>query len=294
MPVLGDESLAYRIYQTSSIGSARASWEVYAIRIREGDLLISVNGYGLAGSLGFEEVFALSTITVERPRRALPIPMPTRTPVPSPIAEATPPPVPTLGAAVLPVASYRAYRSAVGGTVFVVGEAMNRGGSPAARVQIAVSLLDERGNVLATANVNAAHLAVVPPGGRYPFRMMVDRVPRDWSEVRIQIQGLDAAGEPARYTALQAEALTQVQPALSGDGFGLAGDVANTGQAAAHGVRVVGVAYDSQGRVLDVAVTLAKLDLIEPGHKAPFALIWGGVLTNAPYRYEIFLEGQPG
>ena len=187
-----------------------------------------------------------------------------------------------------------AWYVSVGTSAVVVGEARNRGSGPATRVQIAVSLLDGTGKVIAAANVNAAQLAVVPPGGIYPFRVMVDRVPRDWSEVRIQLQPLSADGAPAIHTDLRAEGVTLVPPVVGADGFGLAGDVVNTGASSARAVRVVAVAYDSQGGVRDVAVTSAKLDPIGPGGRAPFMLVWGGVLTNAPFRYEILLEGRPG
>lgn len=294
MPDLGDESLAVAINQTATLGSARASWVVYAIRIRQADLLISVNGYGLTGSLGFDEVLDLARVVLSQPRKSLPIPQPTATPAPSPVAQATPTPTQALGEADLEVQSYRAYRAPVGSAVIVVGEARNRGNGPAARVQIAVSLVDGEGKVIAAGSVNAAQLSTVPPGGRYPFRVMVDRVSRDWSEVRIQIQPLSDEGAPARYTALQAEGVNVVPPAQSAEGYGLAGDVVNGGSSSARGVRVVAVAYDGQGRVLDVAVTTPKLDPIAPGGRAPFALVWDGVLTAPPYRYELFLDAQPG
>ncbi len=294
MPNLGDESVAVVIKQTATIGTAQATWVVYAIRIREANLLISVNGYGLAGSLGFDEVLALARVVLSQPRKSLPNPLPTPTPAPTTVAEATPTPTPVVGEPDLEVLSYRAYRAPAGSAVVVVGEARNRGTAPAARVQIAVSLLDNSGNVLAAGSVNAAQLALVQPGGLYPFKVLIDRAPAEWSEVRIQIQPLSAEGAPARYTSLRTEGVTVLQPARSGEGYGLAGDVVNFGDSSAQNVRVVAVAYDSQGRVLDVSETTTQLDPIAAGTLAPFTLIWDGVLTAPPYRYEVFLDGEPG
>ena len=294
MPDLGDESVAVLINQTATIGTARASWVVYAIRIREADLLISLNGYGLSGSLGFDEVLALARVVLTEPRKSLPVPQPTPTPGPSPIPQQTPSPTPVVGQADLEVLSYRAYRAPIGSSVIVVGEARNRGTGPAARVQIAVSLIDGEGKVIGAGSVNAAQLALVEPGALYPFRVMVDRVSRDWSEVRIQIQPLSAEGAPARYTGLRPEGVSVVPPTQSAEGYGLAGDVVNGGASSVHDVRIVAVAYDSQGRVVDVSATTPKLDPIAQGALAPFALVWDGVLTEPPYRYELFLDGQPG
>ena len=53
------------------------------------------------------------------------------------------------------------------------------------------------------------------------------------------------------------------------------------------------IAYDEDGKVIDVGWTFSKLDTILPGQESPFALDFT-TIEKAPAKYEIFTEGDEG
>ncbi len=220
---------------------------------------------------------------------------PAATPMVSPTASRIPAATLTATSALSPVrlevASYTSYESF--GALYFVGEVLNKGDAPVADVQVAVSLLDGQGHLLAGEATNLADIGVVPANGRYPFRLLLTEPPADWQEAKIQLQAAPFVPNPALpvHMDLRLEGATG-QPPSSGFGpYCLSGQVVNGGQVAAREVKVVGVAYDPDGHVLDVADTFATLDEIQPGAAAGFRLEFNN-LTQAPARWGLLAQGR--
>lgn len=189
--------------------------------------------------------------------------------------------------------SYTSYRDSAGMLHFV-GEVVNNSDIPAERVQIALSLLDDQGNVLVAESANLAELHVALARGKYPFRFMIDELGSDkqWATVKIQVQAqpYTEGGILPYHLELRAENVTG-QPAQSEyDTFSLSGMVVNFGQKPVSNAHVVAVAYNGEGKVIDVGDAYAQLEEIAPGNSAPFQLDFGSI-RDAPASYEIFVQG---
>jgi hypothetical protein len=189
----------------------------------------------------------------------------------------------------LEVGSYTNYRDTIS-TLWFVGEVVNKGDTPAQSVQIALSLLDGSGNVLAT---GSGRISYVAASGKFPFKIMVDKAPKEWKEVKIQVQGSAYSDKSLfpPYLDLKADKISGQPPASGYGNYGLVGAIVNTGQKTATLVHVVAVAYDNDGKVIDVGETYTQLSEIGAGADAPFKLGFGNI-KQAPARYEVFVQGM--
>jgi len=186
----------------------------------------------------------------------------------------------------LEVGSYTFYRDIINGLHFV-GEIVNNGNTPAQDVQVALSLLDDNGYVVA---IGSDTLSFIQANSKFPFSLLVDNAPAQWKDVKIQIQGTpyDNQSFMPPYIDLKADNIMGQLPNSSYGNYGLIGIVINTGQKTAWLVNVVAVAYDQDGEVIDVGDGFATLNEIAPGGDSPFSLEFGNI-TEAPTNYEVFV-----
>ena len=184
----------------------------------------------------------------------------------------------------LQTGSYSSYVDSIG-TLWFVGEIVNKGNAPATSVQVALSLLDNNGNVV---GVGSDSPSFIQANGKFPFKIMVDQAPKEWKDVKIQIQGTpyDSQSFMPLYIDLKTDKVTG-NPSGYGT-YGLTGIVINTGQKTATLVQIVAAAYDKDGKVIDVGDTFATLSDIAPGGDSPFSLDFSN-LSEAPASYEIFV-----
>ncbi len=190
----------------------------------------------------------------------------------------------------LEVGSFTNYQSSIGG-LYIVGEILNKGNSPAWRVQVAISLIDSSGNVVGVGSVNLADMSVTPANGKYPFLVLISKAPNEWKEVKIQVQGEPYTGSSIfpPYLDLKAESVTGKNQQFGG--YTLSGKVTNTGSKTAELVKIVAVAYDENSKVVDVGWTYSTLDQIQSGGNAPFELDFRN-LKAAPSKYEVLVQGR--
>lgn len=207
----------------------------------------------------------------------------------APFATYTPTVVPEVRLIVL---TYTTYRIAPG-WVYVAGEAVNRGSAPAGYLRIAVSLLDAQGRVAATSSVNEVHIEYVPPGGKYPFLVIVSSAPTEWNQVRIQFEtslySADQLYKP--YWALSVGQVLGQPPQGARPNFGYTGTVENIGSARARMVQVTAIGYDSGGQVLDVGSVYVPFEFLNPGQNVPFQIMFKNLKTP-PVHYEMLAEGH--
>lgn len=209
------------------------------------------------------------------------------TATPTPVPEATPIPETEIA---LEVGSYTSFPTVLGGSYFA-GEILNTGTAPASHVNFVLSLLDEEGNVLATTGSNIADLSVVPAGGKIPFLAMLAKAPQQYAKVEILVQGKPFTGSSIfpPYFDLKIDKVTGQESSFGR--YSLSGKIINTGTKPAELVKVVAIAYDEDGKVIDVGWTFSKLDKILPGQEGPFELDFTNI-EKAPAKYEIFTEGD--
>ena len=234
---------------------------------------------------------------------ATPPPPPPRTPTATAAPTGTPTPVfiytplptwtPTVNPEVrLEVLSYSIYRAS-NSWVYVAGAAVNRGTAPSGEVRIAVSLLDAKGNVATVGASNEAHVEYVPPGGRYPFLVILPTAPPQWKDVNIQFEAKLYQPEQLYkpYWNLQVDKVVGQPPQGAYIGFGYSGSVRNTGLKRARMVQVSAIAYDAADKVIDVGSGYVPFEYLNAGQDAAFEFRFKNV-RSAPARYEMLAEGH--
>jgi hypothetical protein len=182
----------------------------------------------------------------------------------------------------LQMGNYTSYTDSIG-SLWFVGEILNKGNASAESVDIALSLLDSNGNVV---GVGTDMLSYVPANGKFPFKILVNDAPKEWKDVKIQIQGSPSGGFLSPYVDFKTDKVTG-QPSTYGT-YGLTGTVINIGEKTATLVHIVAVAYDKDGKVVDVADTFSALTDIAPGGDSPFSIDFLN-LTDTPASYELFV-----
>jgi hypothetical protein len=187
------------------------------------------------------------------------------------------------------VTSYRIYKSEIERTQYVVGVFQNDS-NVEQRLKLTVNLLDEQGNVLASSDTMIDALSIVPGKGRSPFRLIIKNAPEKWAKVEFSAEQLPFfKGFKERFNYQLQVAGVQ----LGQTSYGLAqltGRLTNLGQNASRYSQVFAVAYDNNGKVLDVESGYTDPQRIEPGDSAPFALAF--LRVSGFSQYEVFSEGQ--
>ena len=131
----------------------------------------------------------------------------------------------------LELGSYAVSESVIKGKEFFVGEVINNGDTPASNVQIALSLLDSSGNVIAADSTNAAAVLVAPAHGKFPFVFLVDAEPGQWKSANFQNpwRRVRRRSNFPPYLDLRIEKVSGLAPKSGYGGYSLAGQIVNTG-----------------------------------------------------------------
>jgi hypothetical protein len=200
----------------------------------------------------------------------------------------TPTVTPALHGVGLKLDQYITYRTRWG-TLYVLGDLINLGDADATDIEVAASLLDSHGAVLAVGSYNSVGLGIVRAGSKCPFKVAIDGAPEEWASESIQIAAspFDEAGfHWLYYYDLATEG---VRASANRGEFTIAGRVANTGMKAASVIRIIAVLYDEQGKIMDADTTTAALHHLDPGARSPFKIAFAD-LGGKPAGYVLYLE----
>lgn len=183
------------------------------------------------------------------------------------------------------------YRDSIG-TLWYVGEVVNKGQGDAGDIKVAISLLNDTGQTAAAGSSSTLGLPVVKAGGKTVWRALVDKAPEAWREERIQVQAgpVSSFARGYYYYDLKLDGLTVTPPANQYSSIAVTGQVLNTGTATAQYVQITVGIYDAAGKLLRVADGSAKLDQIAPGGTAPFSVEISGVKA-VPAKFEAYVRG---
>jgi hypothetical protein len=205
-----------------------------------------------------------ATPTVRPASPAVPPATPTLTPS-GPTATATP------GRVAVAVENVGNYRNAFG-VLYFIGEFVNTGDLEVAGLQIAVSLIGDDGQPVASGQANAIGVNVLPVGQRTVWAAPLANAPAQWKEERIQPQAVAATAETRAPHAvgLSAEGATVTSPTDPALGIAVSGQVRNGGTSAARFPLVTVGCYDAAGKLIMVDTGPAQQQEIAPGATAPF------------------------
>ena len=248
---------------------------------------------GLAAGCGQAGAPPIPATATPAPR-ATPTQTPTLTPTPTFVP--TYPPLPTWTPTVRPevrleVIGYTTFRAG-GSLLYAAGAAVNRGNAPAGEVHVAVSLLSASGKVAAKGSLNESNMWYVPPGGKYPFLVVLPTAPQQWKDVKVEFDAQLYSPEQLHkpYWNLKVDKVAGQAPQGAYPNFRYSGRVTNTGPQRARMVQVIAITYDAGGKVLDVSSAYVEFEYLNPGQDAPFQLMFKNI-KSAPARYEILAEG---
>lgn len=183
----------------------------------------------------------------------------------SPTATATP------GRVAVAVENVGNYRNTFG-VLYFFGEIVNTGDLEVTGLQIAVGLIGDDGQPVASGQANAIGLNVLPAGQRTVWAAPLPNAPAQWKEERIQPQAVAASAESrAPHAAgLTVEGATATPPTDPATGIAVTGQVRNGGTGAARFPLVTVACYDAAGTLLMVDTGPAQQQEIAPGGTAPF------------------------
>jgi hypothetical protein len=148
----------------------------------------------------------------------------------------------------------------------IAGEVLNNFTYPIELVHITASVYDKNGVIVATEEYNANDYQI-KPGMRSGFHIFLDeKLP---SNSKYTLTTSFEKSEDDKPGAL----LLSVDSNSKGLGsYKVLGEVINQGPDDANSVKVSGIFYDKDHKVVDVDYTYTKADIISPNKKAPFEL----------------------
>lgn len=178
------------------------------------------------------------------------------------------------------------------GNLIVQGFIKNTGQAPAGSLDVAVSILDAAGSTVGSGSGSTA-LSIIPAGSEVPFSAHVGNV-SDFKDIRVQVQGKAPTAFDRYHQDWRIEGASVTVPSGGLSWPKINGQVVNTGTSAAALVRITAAILSTDGELLEVRDSFAKLDEIAPSQSSPFEieLIGGRGLKSIP-RYELWVEGRP-
>jgi hypothetical protein len=148
----------------------------------------------------------------------------------------------------------------------IVGEVLNNFTYPIELVHITASVYDKNGVVVATGEYNANDYQI-KPASRSGFHIFLDE--KLLTNSKYTLTTSFEKSEDDKPAAL----LLSVDTNSKGPGsYKVLGEVINQGPDDANSVKVSGIFYDKDHKVVDVDYTYTKPDIISPNKKAPFEL----------------------
>jgi len=148
----------------------------------------------------------------------------------------------------------------------IVGEVKNNFTYPIESVRITASVHDKNGVIAATGDTYTSDYQI-KPGNRSGFDIYLDeKLP---SNSKYTLTTSFKKSEDSKPGALQ---LSVGKNSKGSNSFKVLGEVINQGQDNANSVKVSGIFYDKEHKVLDIDYTYTNPDIIGPNKKAPFEL----------------------
>jgi len=177
------------------------------------------------------------------------------------------------------------------GRLWCLGEIENTAGVDLQQVQVAISLLDEAGELLAYSTANT-ELDVVLKGKRAPFAVAFEDPPEQFATY----QSAPVRGQPITRLGtyyLDLEIVDHQGEARGHASYSVSGRVRNVGDLPARDVRIVVTGYDEEGLVAAVRKVAPAQDQLLPGRISDFEInllsTAGSVVT-----YTLSAEGLGG
>jgi LysM repeat protein len=178
-------------------------------------------------------------------------------------------PTPTPTPLPFQIANVGFYETPVG-SLWCLGEVINNTGASIEQVQIAVSLYDAEGEVVATGST-FTEFDIIPNEGKMPFALLFTEPPSGSSHHQVvALSGVTVAHWGRNYMDLTIE--SDHGKASGERAYAVTGQVKNTGQHDAEQIRIVVTAYDAEGRVVGIRRASPETQTLGVGESSPFGV----------------------
>jgi LysM repeat protein len=154
------------------------------------------------------------------------------------------------------------------GSLWCLGEVINNTGADIEQVQVAVSLYDAEGEVVATGST-FTEFDFIPNESKMPFALLFTEPPSGFNHHQITaLSGVAVAHWGRNYMDLTIE--SDHGEASGERAYVVTGQVRNTGQHDAEQIRMVVTAYDAEGRVVGIRRGSPETQTLGIGESSPF------------------------
>lgn len=178
-------------------------------------------------------------------------------------------PTPTPTPLPFQIANVGFYETPVG-SLWCLGEVINNTGAGIEQVQVAVSLYDAEGEMVATGST-FTEFDIIPNGGKMPFALLFTEPPPSFSHHQVvALSGVTVAHWGRNYIDLTIE--SDRGEASGGRAYVVTGQVRNTGQHDVEQIRIVVTAYDAEGRVVGIRRGSPETQTLRVGQSSPFGV----------------------
>ena len=197
-------------------------------------------------------------------------------------------PTPTPTPLPFQIANVGFYETPVG-SLWCLGEVINNTGAGIEQVQVAVSLYDAEGEMVATGST-FTEFDIIPHEGKMPFALLfTEPLPGFSHHQVVALSGVTVAHWGRNYMDLTIES---DHGEASGERvYVVTGQVRNTGQYDAEQIRMVVTAYDAEGRVVGIRRGSPETQTLGVGESSPFRVslspLGGQVVT-----YTVQVQGR--
>jgi LysM repeat protein len=186
------------------------------------------------------------------------------------------------------IANVSFYETPVG-SLWCLGEVINNTGASIEQVQVAVSLYDAEGEMVATGSI-FTEFDIIPNEGKMPFALLFTEPPPSFSHHQVvALSGVTVTHWGRNYIDLTIE--SDHGEASGERAYVVTGQVSNTGQHDAERIRMVVTAYDAEGRVVGIRRGSPETQTLGVGESSSFRVslspLGGQVIT-----YTVQVQGQ--
>jgi LysM repeat protein len=156
------------------------------------------------------------------------------------------------------------------GSLWCLGEVINNTGASIEQVQIAISLYDSEGEMVANGST-FTEFDIIPNEGKMPFALLFTEPPFSFSHHQVvALSGVTVAHWGRNYMDLTIE--SDHGEASGEQAYVVTGQVRNTGQHDAERIRIVVTAYDAEGRVTGIRRASPETQALGVGESSPFGV----------------------
>jgi hypothetical protein len=171
------------------------------------------------------------------------------------------------------------------GYIRFVGELYNKSNRPIGSVNVAISLINANGNVVAAGSSNSARLSIARANDVFPFDISIGKEPQSWSKRDIQIQGdtVNSLPQASDYIDLAPDSVSIQAPESTNEGYLAVGKIYNIGGAQTSSIHIAAIAYDTDWNVVDVGAADSMLNAVAPWEYSPFKVTFSNYKSEPAY-----------